>query len=435
MTLPTRSKGDGMKLEIKQRIEQIHQSEIPEAYKKTKAGILPGDWDVYMLGDCLSRVERPVEVKPNELYTQIGIRSHGKGLFYKEPVAGAALGNKAVFWIEPDCFIVNIVFAWEQAIGKTTQSEVGMIGSHRFPMYRPVNDRVDIDYLISYFLTKRGTDILEAASPGGAGRNKTLGQDRFLKSKIVLPPIEEQQKIAAILTTQDRVIELKEKRLAEKQRQKKYLMQQLLTGKKRLPGFSGEWKNIKLCEVLSERKEKNVEQNLRICSVAVQKGVVDQVEHLGRSYAANDTSNYSVAHYGDIIYTKSPTGDFLYGIVKQNLLQETVAVSPLYGVFTPMTFGLGYFLHTYFQSAICARNYLLPIVQKGAKNTINITNDTFISSKLYLPLDVEEQKAIADTFIAADREIDLLRQDIEQEKQKKKALMQLLLTGIVRVKT
>ena len=420
--------------EIKRRIEQLRRSSIPEGYKKTKAGILPADWDLHMLGECLSRVEKPVEVKPNELYTQIGIRSHGKGIFYKEPVTGSALGNKAVFWIEPDCFIVNIVFAWEQAIGKTTQSEAGMIGSHRFPMYRPVNDRVDIDYLISYFLTKRGTDILEAASPGGAGRNKTLGQERFLKSKIVLPPIEEQKKIAAILTTQDRVIELKEKRLAEKQRQKKYLMQQLLTGKKRLPGFSGEWKNIKLCEVLSERKEKNVEQNLRICSVAVQKGVVDQVEHLGRSYAANDTSNYSVAHYGDIIYTKSPTGDFLYGIVKQNLLQETVAVSPLYGVFTPLTFGLGYFLHTYFQSAICARNYLLPIVQKGAKNTINITNDTFISSKLYLPLDVEEQKAIADTFIAADREIDLLRQDIEQEKQKKKALMQLLLAGIVRVK-
>ena len=108
-------------------------------------------------------------------------------------------------------------------------------------MYRPVNDRVDIDYLISYFLTKRGTDILEAASPGGAVRNKTLGQERFLKSKIVLSPIGEQQKIAAILTTQDKVIELKEKRLAEKQRQKKYLMQQLLTGKKRLPGFSGAW--------------------------------------------------------------------------------------------------------------------------------------------------------------------------------------------------
>ena len=232
--------------EIKHRIEKIRRGNVPDGYKKTKAGILPADWDVHMLGECLSRAERPVEVKPDELYMQIGIRSHGKGLFYKEPVTGAALGNKAVFWIEPDCFIVNIVFAWEQAIGKTTQSEVGMVGSHRFPMYRPVNDRVDIDYLISYFLTKRGTDILEAASPGGAVRNKTLGQERFLKSKIVLSPIGEQQKIAAILTTQDKVIELKEKRLAEKQRQKKYLMQQLLTGKKRLPGFSGAWEQEKL---------------------------------------------------------------------------------------------------------------------------------------------------------------------------------------------
>ena len=265
------------------------------------------------------------------------------------------------------------------------------------------------------------------------GNQENLNADIIKTYQVPWAPDEEQERISTILTTQDKVIELKEKQLTGKERQKKYLMQQLLTGKKRLPGFSGEWKNIKLCEVLSERKEKNIEQNLRICSVAVQKGVIDQIEHLGRSYAASDTSNYSVAHYGDIIYTKSPTGDFLYGIVKQNLLQETVAVSPLYGVFTPMTFGLGYFLHIYFQSAICAQNYLLPIVQKGAKNTINITNDTFISSKLYLPLDVEEQKAIADTFIAADREIELLRQDIRQEKQKKKALMQLLLTGIVRV--
>ena len=214
------------------------------------------------------------------------------------------------------------------------------------------------------------------------GNQENLNADIIKTYQVPWAPDEEQERISTILTTQDKVIELKEKRLAEKQRQKKYLMQQLLTGKKRLPGFSGEWKNIKLCEVLSERKEKNVEQNLRICSVAVQKGVIDQIEHLGRSYAASDTSNYSVAYYGDIIYTKSPTGDFLYGIVKQHLLQETVAVSPLYGVFTPMTFGLGYFLHTYFQSAICAQNYLLPIVQKGAKNTINITNDTFISSKL-----------------------------------------------------
>ena len=422
-----------MKSEIKQRIAQIQWGEVPEGYRKTKIGILSDNWNLYTIGDCLQRVENPVHVNPEELYTQIGIRSHGKGLFYKEPVTGAELGNKAVFWIEPDCFIVNIVFAWEQAIGKTTKSEIGMIGSHRFPMYKPVNNRVDIDYLIYYLLTKRGTDILEAASPGGAGRNKTLGQDRFLKSKIVLPPIEEQQKIAAILMTQDKIIELKEKLMTEKQHQKKYLMQQLLTGKKRLPGFSGEWKKVKLSAVMEERKEKKQEQELRICSVAVQKGVIDQIEHLGRSYAASDTSNYGVAYYGDIIYTKSPTGDFPYGIIKQNLLHEKVAVSPLYGIFKPVTFGMGYILHTYFQDDINAKNYLLPIIQKGAKNTINITNETFLSNALYLPLNPNEQEEISKIFEAADHEIDLLQKDIEQEKQKKKALMQLLLTGIVRV--
>ena len=319
--------------EVRDRIEQLRHGNVPEGYKRTKAGILPADWAVCSIDECLERVERPVDVQAEEMYTQIGIRSHGKGLFYKEPVTGESLGNKAVYWIEPDCFVLNIVFAWEQAIGKTTASEVGMIGSHRFPMYRPVDGKVDIDYLIFYLMTKRGKDILEAASPGGAGRNRTLGQDRFMKSKIVLPVIEEQKKIAEILTTQDKVIELKEKLLVEKQRQKKYLMQQLLTGKKRLPGFDGEWKSVKLSEVLIARTEKNSNQNHRICSVAVQKGVVDQVEHLGRSYAAADTSNYGVAHYGDVIYTKSPTGDFPYGIVQQSQMHEKVAVSPLYGIY------------------------------------------------------------------------------------------------------
>ena len=225
--------------EVKERIEQIRHGNVPEGYKKTKAGIVPADWAECTIGECLERVERPVEVQADAMYTQIGIRSHGKGLFYKEPVTGASLGNKAVYWVEPDCFVLNIVFAWEQAVSKTTQNEVGMIGSHRFPMYCPIDGRVDVDYLITYMLTKRGKDILEAASPGGAGRNRTLGQDRFMKSKIILPSAEEQCRIAEIMTAQNKVIELKEKLLAGKQRQKKYLMQQFFSRKRGLPKLSG----------------------------------------------------------------------------------------------------------------------------------------------------------------------------------------------------
>ena len=422
-----------MKPEIKQRIEQIKGGQVPGGYKKTKEGIIPTEWEYCTISDCLEKVDAPVRVEADKVYTQIGIRSHGKGLFYKEPVTGKELGNKSVFWIEPNCFVLNIVFAWEQAFGKTTNSEVGMIASHRFPMYRPINNLADLDYLVCYFLTKRGTDILDAASPGGAGRNRTLGQDRFIKSKIMLPPIHEQQKITEILSAQDKLIALKEKLLEEKKKQKKYLMQQLLTGKKRLPGFSGEWKKQKMSDILRERKEENVDQSLRICSVAVSTGVVDQMEHLGKSMAAADTSNYNVVHYGDVVYTKSPTGSFPFGIVKQSQLDEKVAVSPLYGVYEPKLYELGYLLNEYFMYSNNTNGYLLPIVNKGAKNTINISNQTFIKPSMFLPVDDKEIVALARIFKVANTEIDILSKELEQEKQKKKALMQLLLTGIVRV--
>ena len=412
---------------IKQRIEQLCRSEIPEGYKKTKAGILPVDWDVHMLGECLSRVERPVEVKPNELYTQIGIRSHGKGIFYKEPVTGAALGNKSVFWIEPDCFIVNIVFAWEQAIGKTIQSEVGMIGSHRFPMYHPVNDRADIDYLISYFLTKRGTDILEAASPGGAGRNKTLGQERFLKSKIVQPHIEKQKKNTAILTTQDRVIELKEKRLDEKQRQKKHLMQQLLTGKKRLPGFSGAWKTEYLGKLFLERKETNCE-NLQMLAITGTQGIIPRKELDLKDNSSEDKSKYLRVCVGDIGYN---TMRMWQGVSAYSNYEGIV--SPAYTILKPsLSINAKYFAYLFKMQEIIFLFYRFS--QGLVDDTRNLKYENFKRIMVSYPPDINEQAAIAEVLSAADREIDLLRRDIEQEKYKKKALMQLLLTGIVRVK-
>lgn len=425
--------------EIKQRIDKICHGEVPEGYQRTFLGIAPKSWDK-------SRIDKICRLSSGSTPRRDAVENFAGDILWvtsgelkrrtiedtREKISETAVVNSHLEIYDPGTVVIAI-YGLEAAGIRGTVSIIGkQCTISQACMAFTEFKGIDKEFFYYWYLNNGQVIGLRYAQ---GTKQQNLSTDIVGSFPICFPGQGEQQKIAAILTTQDRVIELKEKRLAGKQRQKKYLMQQLLTGKKRLPGFSGAWKNIKLCEVLSERKKKNIEQNLRICSVAVQKGVIDQIEHLGRSYAASDTSNYSVAHYGDIIYTKSPTGDFLYGIVKQNLLQETVAVSPLYGVFTPMTFGLGYFLHTYFQSAICAQNYLSPIVQKGAKNTINITNDTFISSKLYLPLDVEEQKAIADTFIAADREIDLLRQDIEQEKQKKKALMQLLLTGIVRVKT
>lgn len=419
-----------MKIKIKQRIAQIQRGEVPEGYKIEQHAIIPGEWRRCKLGD-IGEVLMCKRIYANQTSQE------GEIPFYK-------IGT---FGKNADAYITRSLYEkYKESYpypqkGDVLISAAGTLG--RIVVYdgneayfqdsnivwlKVDKNIISNEYLSLYY------QIIEWPIPEGSTIQR-LYNGMIRKTQISIPLLSEQKNIITIIAAQDKIIELKEKLLAEKQRQKKYLMQQLLTSKKRLPGFSGEWKKVKLSTVLVERKEKKQEQELRICSVAVQKGVIDQIEHLGRSYAASNTSNYGVAYYGDIIYTKSPTGDFPYGIIKQNLLHEKVAVSPLYGIFKPMTFGMGYILHTYFQDEINAKNYLLPIIQKGAKNTINITNETFLSNALYLPLDAKEQNAIATIFATSDREINLLRQDVEQEKQKKKALMQLLLTGIVRVKT
>ena len=91
--------------------------------------MVPEGWTVRSLGDVLERVSKPVKPEPKRLYREIGIRSHGKGIFHKEPVSGESLGEKRVFEVVPDCLVLNIVFAWEQAVARTTVAEIGMIAS------------------------------------------------------------------------------------------------------------------------------------------------------------------------------------------------------------------------------------------------------------------------------------------------------------------
>ena len=381
----------------------------------------------YLFRDIFERVEVPVNVEPDKEYVQIGIRSHGKGLFYKEPVLGKALGNKQVFWIQPNCFILNVVFAWEQAITKTTENEIGMIGSHRFPMYRPKNDLVDIDYLIYYFLTKSGTDILEAASPGGAGRNRTLGQERFLKSKITLPTLPEQQKIAAILSTQDKVIELKENLLVQKQQQKKYLMQQLLAGKKRLPGFCEKWTRKQLGELFENRVEIN-RSDLGLLAITSTRGILPRDCLDLKDNSSEDKSKYLRICPGDIGYN---TMRMWQGVSACSEYEGIV--SPAYTILAPMEGVYSrYFAYLFKTQSVIFSFYRFS--QGLVDDTRNLKYENFKKISVSIPSNVAEQRAIVQILSTADHEIDLLQKSIEAEKQKKKALMQLLITGKVRRK-
>lgn len=159
-----------------------------------------------------------------------------------------------------------------------------------------------------------------------------------------------------------------------------------------------------LRELLREHGQKSTGVEA-VHSVSVHKGLVNQIEHLGRSYAASDTSNYNLVRPGDIVYTKSPTGDFPLGVVRQSKLNYDAIVSPLYGVFTPVTYEVGAFIDVYFSSPSLAARYLAPLVQKGAKNTINVTNDQFLEGVLPLPDGRDRLLQIVGAFQAASEQL------------------------------
>ncbi|MGL5715897.1 MAG: restriction endonuclease subunit S [Paraclostridium sp.] len=212
-----------------------------------------GDWESKKVVSVFDRVSNKVDVIEDEYYEQIGIRSHGKGIFYKEPVSGKELGNKRVFWVEPDVFIVNIVFAWEQAVAKTTQNEVGMIASHRFPMYRPKENILDLYYITQLFKTPKGKFLLGLASPGGAGRNKTLGQKEFDNLDIVLPSYDEQKKISTFISLIDKKIIKQGEKVEALKDYKNGLMKKVFSRELRFKDDGGtdypEWKNKKVLKL------------------------------------------------------------------------------------------------------------------------------------------------------------------------------------------
>jgi len=185
-------------------------------------------WHLQKISSLLSKAAVPVIVSPEAMYREIGIRSHGKGVFHKEPVRGKVIGTKRVFRVVENAFTVNIVFAWEQAVATTSKAEEGMIASHRFPMYVAKPGKCDVRYVKEFFLTKRGKYLLGLASPGGAGRNKTLGQKEFENLEIALPDmVDEQTRIADCLSSLDAQIVAESEKLDTLKTHKKGLMQQL----------------------------------------------------------------------------------------------------------------------------------------------------------------------------------------------------------------
>lgn len=148
-----------------------------------------------LVGDVLSLQRRAMDTEPDVEYREIGVRSFGRGIFHKGLVSGADLGTKRVFRIEPGDLVISNVFAWEGAIAVSSQAEADMIGSHRFMTFTPADCRINTSWASWFFRSEPGLELIRQASPGSAGRNRTLAIDRFEALEIPLPLIDDQDRV------------------------------------------------------------------------------------------------------------------------------------------------------------------------------------------------------------------------------------------------
>ena len=255
-----------------------------------------------------------------------------------------------------------------------------------------------------------------------------LNQEILNSLEIKLPTLNEQDKIIETLSVGDSAIKKTERLISLEEKKLSAFAIKLFSGKSIF-----QTKNICLTDLLKEKSDLSTGLE-EVFSVSVHKGLVNQIEHLGRSFAAANTDNYNLVKYGYLVYTKSPTGDFPYGIVKQSSIKKDVIVSPLYGIYEPASNEIGLLVEFFFESPIRCKNYLYPLIQKGAKNTISISNQDFLKGKINFPANEKDITRIADYIRLSKVYISLLNNQLEQYKLQKQGLMQKLLTGEWRVK-
>lgn len=424
-----------MKPDIKQRIEQFRRGEVPEGYKKTKAGMIPEEWEEKKLKTiCDVNPVRSNNIVDKVVFLGMSDVSEDGKILNQKIVDYESVKKGFTPFQKRDILVAKITPCFENGKGayaEALMTDIGF-GSTEFHVLRCKNNAKFIFFHTTYPIFRKK---MESEMTGSAGQ-KRVQTESIANYIIPFPPLPEQQKIADILTTQDKVIELKEQLLAQKQQQKKYLMQQLLTGKKRLPGFSGEWDIKPLKKIVEKQKSKNNDFKYQlVLSNSAQHGIISQEQEFDKEIANEERiDGYYIVIPEAFVYNPRISVTAPCGPINMNETGETGIISPLYTVFTVSSSEISQnFLKYYFKSS-CWHKYVKGVANYGARHDrISISDGDFFEMPIFLPIGKEEQIAIANVLSTADREIDLLRQNIESEKQKKKALMQLLLTGIVRV--
>lgn len=379
---------------------------IPVGYKDSPLGIIPMEWEVKRLGEVLSigngKDYKHLSVGHIPVFGTGGIITYVDNYLYNgDTVCIGRKGtiNKPIFYSGKIWTVDTLFYTYAF---KTTFAR----------------------YIYLLF------QIIDWKKYNEATGVPSLSKSTIERIMIPLPPLAEQEKIAEILTTWDKAIEKQTQLIQKLELRKKGLMQQLLTGKKRLPGFTGEWKRIAIKDFAVEISLKNKQgENWEVLSCTKYEGLISSLQYFGRQMFAKDISQYKVVPQFCFAYA---TNHIEEGSIGYQSVYANALISPMYTVFkTDENLINDAFLYKLLKSHHAI--YLYNAMMEGSIDRRGgLRWDNFSKIKFVVP-SLQEQTAIANILSSCDEEIRLAQDKLAAMKEQKKGLMQVLLTGKRRV--
>lgn len=405
--------------EVRERIDQIRRGNVPDGYKKGKLGIVPKEWDEVPFSTLFTSTSHYTDDLTKYPLYSLTIEDGITAKTERYERSHLVKKENSYKVVQPNDYAYNPMNIRFGAVARH-KGDIPVAVSGYYDIFTTVH-KSDLAFMDSFLTCGPMITYYNKVSTGSLIEKQRVHFSDFMEFSLALPPIEERKRIAEIFTTQDKVIELKEKRLTEKQRQKKYLMQQLLTGKKRLPGFTDEWKEKSLCDV---------------CCYATKRASGELRNYVSTENMAADLEgnvSFEDSHF-ETQGTEFLQGDILIANIRPYLKKAWKATKP--GVCSADVLVLRpTMVSSEFLYRLIANDDFFTYVMIAAKGSKMPRGDKkhIMSMPIILPTSEIERIAISQFMDMVDKEITLLADDLLQEKVKKKVLMQLLLTGIVRV--
>lgn len=385
---------------------------IPQGYKDSPLGIIPKDWEVKKISD-FAPLQRGFDLPADK------ITAGAYPVVYSNGVLNYHIEYKAKG--------PGVVTGRSGTIGKVTyvESDFWPHNTSLWVTDFKGNNPKFVFYVYKYI------GLSKFASGSGV---PTLNRNDVHVSKVAVPPIEEQRQIIRVLELWDTAIEEQSKLIEKLNLRKRALMQQLLTGKKRLPGFSDEWKTKQIQEHFKLVLDKNDGKAHLPMTISAKYGLVSQKNKFDRVIAGNSLNRYTLLQKGDFAYNKGNSNLYEMGCIYR--LKEKSAVVPfVYICFRIKDHTCGDF-YSHFFANHGLDSQLKRIITSGARGDglLNVYTKDFMLLKIPYP-NIEEQKVIADVLNDGDKEIELAKEKLANLQSQKRGLMQQLLTGKKRVKS